>query len=207
MSNIRNYKFELEAVKDHYTDAGGFRLIDLIGYNTNIPKRDDGFLEKHAIFRCSVEEMMEAKETDKAIGITIGGDCLVWIPKSVIFDWTEGTKVHPCGFVVKEWFAKKNAQSGGPYYFLPKSLRCADYPDNEILRDCMETIGATPTEEGISRTMDADAETKKSVWEGILKSMRISDFDQYWTANAESIDQEVRKAANALWHIRSILLW
>ena len=64
MSNITGFKFELEAVKDFYRPdtINGERLFDLIGYDTNIPRKENGFLEKYAIFRCSVEEMMDAKD-------------------------------------------------------------------------------------------------------------------------------------------------
>ena len=64
MSNITGFEFELEAVKDFYRPdtINGERLFDLIGYDTNIPRKENGFLEKYAIFR------MPRKNTTKRSG-------------------------------------------------------------------------------------------------------------------------------------------
>ena len=208
MSNITGFKFELEAVKDFYRPdtINGERLFDLIGYDTNIPRRENGFLEKYAIFRCSVDEMMDAKETEKAIGVTIGGDCLMWLPKSVIFDWFPGNKRVPKGFAVKLWFAEKEAQSLGPFFFLPdRDLLALDDSDHAVLLTCLLEIGATADEASVTRLLESDSETRNGVWKGIWKKMHIGykSFDDYWMANAK--DSEMKKTANALWHIRSIL--
>ena len=210
MSNIRDFKFELEAVKDYYTpDKDGFKLYDLIGYDCNIPRRSDGFLEKYCIFRCTTEDMMEAKETEKAIGIDIAGDGgrLAWIPKSVIFDWFPGSRRVPQGFAVKLWFGEKEAQSGGPFFFLPdRDLLELDDGDHATLLSCLLEIGATADEANVTRLLESDTETRAEVWDGIWNKMRgtYKSFDAYWMANAKDI--EMKKTANALWHIRSILV-
>ena len=202
--------FELQAAKDFYTpDADGFKLYDLIGYNCSIPRRSDGFLEKYCIFRCSTEQLLEAKETEKAIGIDIAGDGgrLAWLPKSVIFDWFSGTKRVPQGFAIKLWFGEKEAQSGGPFFFLPdRDLLELDDGDHATLLTCMLEIGTTADAGSITRLLEADSETRAGVWEGIWKKMRgtYQSFDQYWMANAK--DSEMKKTANALWIIRGILI-
>ena len=204
--------FELEAFKDWYQpidDQHPRSLADLCAYECSIPRRSDGFLEKYAIFRCSVEQLLEAKETEKAIGIDIAGDGarLAWIPKLVIFDWFPGTKRVPCGLAVKEWFGEKEAQSGGPFFFIAyRDILDLDDGDHATLLACMLEIGTTADEANVTRLLDADSETRKGVWEGIWNKMRgtYKTFDDYWMANAR--DAQMKKTANALWHIRSILL-
>ena len=210
MSNIRDFKFELQAAKDFYTrDSSGIRLFDLVGYDCNIPRRDDGFVEKYCIFRCTTDQMLEAKETEKAIGIDIADNNsrLAWIPKSVIFDWFPGSKRVPQGFAVQLWFGEKEAQSGGPFYFLPdRDLLNLDNGDHATLLSCMLEIGATADEANITSLLTADAETRAEVWKGIWKKMQrgYKSWEDYWMANAKDI--KMKKTANALWHIRSILV-
>ena len=210
MSDIRDFEFDFEAVKVYYTpDADGFKLYDIVGYDCNIPRRADGFLEKYCIFRCTTEEMLAAKETDKAIGLDIAGHSsrLAWIPKSVIFDWFPGSKRVPQGFAVKLWYGKKEAQSGGPFFFLPElDILQLDSGDHATLLGCMLEIGLTADESNTTRIIESDAETRAKVWEGIWNNMRgtYKSFDAYWQANAQDIT--MKKTANALWGIRSILL-
>lgn len=200
--------FELQAAKDFYTpDRDGFRLYDLIGYDCSIPRRADGFLEKYCIFRCSTEQLLEATETEKAIGIKLTDyGKPAWLPKSVIFDWFDGNKRTPQGFAVKLWFGEKEARSGGPFFFLPdRDLLELDDGDHATLLTCLLEIGATADEASVTRLLESDTETRAGVWEGIWEKMRgtYKSFDEYWMANAK--DNEMKKTANALWHIRSIL--
>ena len=127
--------------------------------------------------------------------------------KSVIFDWFPGTKRVPCGLAVKEWFAEKEAQSGGPFFFIAYcDILDLDDGDHATLLGCLLEIGTTADEAKVTRIIDADSETRKGLWEGIWDNMRgtYKSFDDYWMANAR--DVQMKKTANALWHIRSILL-
>ena len=201
--------FELQSAKDFYTpDDDGLRLYDLIGYDCSIPRRDDGFLEKYCIFRCSTEQLLEATETEKAVGIKLTEyGKPAWLPKSVIFDWFPGNKRVPQGFAVKLWFGENEAQSGGPFYFLPdRELLELDAGDHATLLTCLLEIGATADEVNVTQLLESDAETRAEVWDGIWKKMQIGykSFDDYWMKNAKN--REMKKTVNALWHIRSILL-
>ena len=204
--------FELAAFKDWHqpmSEEHPKSLADLCAYDCNIPRKDDGFLEKFAIFRCSVEQMLEAKETEKAIGIDIAGHGsgrLAWIPKSVIFDWFPGTRMTPCGLAVKLWYAEKEAQSGGPFFIIPESDQLEfDGDDHAVLLKFMLQIGAIADEEKVTQLLDADKETQTKVWEGIWKEMQIGykSFEDYWMRNRDDI--KMKKTAIALWHIRAIL--
>lgn len=61
------------------------------------------------IFRVKKEDIK--KETEKAVGVDLGTDKLVWIPKSVIKGWC----FKPEGYIVEEWYAQKYARTGGPF--------------------------------------------------------------------------------------------
>ena len=203
--------FELEAFKDWYqpiSEEHPKSLADLCAYDCSIPRRDDGFLERFAIFRCSVEQLLEAKETEKAIGIDIAGDGgrLAWIPKSVIFDWFPKRRMTPCGLAVKFWYAEKEAQSGGPFFFLPeKDVLEFDDGDHAVLLKFMLQIGLTADEKNVTQLLEADKDSQTKVWEGIWKSMQIgyASFEDYWMQNRD--DVKMKKTAIALWHIRAIL--
>ena len=203
--------FELEAFKDWHqpiSEEHPKSLADLCAYDCNIPRRDDGFLERFAIFRCSVEQLLEAKETEKAIGIDIAGDGvrLAWIPKSVIFDWFPKKRMTPCGLAVKLWYAEKEAQSGGPFFFMPEKHQLEfDDGDHAVLLKFMLQIGLTADEKKVSELLKADKATLTKVWEGIWKEMQVGydSFEDYWMDNKD--DLRIGKTAIALWHIRSIL--
>lgn len=49
-----------------------------------------------------------SKETEKAYGIDVGMRSLLWVPKSVVQDANDER-----GLVVAEWWAKRNAATGG----------------------------------------------------------------------------------------------
>ena len=207
MSDINGFQFELQAVKDFYSPDADLTLSDLIRYDCNIPRRDDGLCEKWSVFRCSTEQLLEAIETEKAIGIKlVEHGQPAWIPKSVIFDWFPGNKSVPQGFAVKLWYAEKEAQSGGPFFFLPdRDLLALDPGDEATLLSCLLEIGTTTDARKVRQILDADPDTRASVWDGIWNHMRgtYASFDDYWMANATDI--EMKRTANALWHIRSIL--
>ena len=203
--------FELKAVQEAYketSDEHPKSLYDLIGYDSHIPKKN-GFTVPFAIFRCSVDQMLAAKETEKAIGIDIADNPqrLAWIPKSVILEWHPGNKIIPRGFVVSKWFAENNAQSGGPYYFMPdlELINTGD-SDAELLLSCLLEIGTTADREKVNAILDASDEARENVWQGIFRNIQIGykDWDHYWSANA--VDSEMKQTANALYHIRRILL-
>ena len=68
------------------------------------------------LFRTSSDRIL--KETDKAYLISLDGSqhITTWIPKSVIIGiLKQQSAARPGGFVVENWFGKKNAQSGGPF--------------------------------------------------------------------------------------------
>ena len=72
--------------------------------------------DRNWLFRTSSDRIL--KETDKAYLVSLDGSphITTWIPKSVIIGIVKHrSAAHPGGFLVEDWFGKKNAQSGGPY--------------------------------------------------------------------------------------------
>ena len=65
------------------------------------------------LFRCEGEAIV--KTTEKAVCVDLGGEATAWIPKSVIWEFWPGQKNSPSGLIIKDWFARKDAQSGSPY--------------------------------------------------------------------------------------------
>ena len=101
----------------YYKDRRGEALIDIVAYNCDNDLPDP---EEYAIYRCDVDTLLKATETEKAVRIPLEYNKAFFIPKKAIIDWWQGDKKIPRGFAVKFHWAKHNAQSGGPFWFPPK---------------------------------------------------------------------------------------
>ena len=72
--------------------------------------------DRNWLFRTGSDRIL--KETEKAYLVSLDGSphITTWIPKSVIIGVVKHrSATHPGGFLVEDWFGRKNAQSGGPF--------------------------------------------------------------------------------------------
>ena len=99
----------------HTADSGGFKLDDIV-CNDDSEILTDGTW----IYRCKIEDIIEGKITEKAIGIVFERYAeitdLVFFPKSVVCGWKRpGRSGFPGGLIISKWFAEKEATTGGAY--------------------------------------------------------------------------------------------
>ena len=72
--------------------------------------------DRNWLFRTFSDRIL--KETEKAYLVSLDGSrhITTWIPKSVVIGLVKHrSATHPGGFLVEDWFGRKNAQSGGSY--------------------------------------------------------------------------------------------
>ena len=99
----------------HTPDSRGEKLADMICFDNSEIITDGTW-----IYRCSIEDIIEGKVTEKALGIVIERyaefNNLVFFPKSVVCGWkSPGRSGFPGGLIISHWFAKTEARTGGAY--------------------------------------------------------------------------------------------
>lgn len=72
--------------------------------------------DRNWLFRTSTDRVL--RESPNAYFVSLDGTPYMgtWIPKSAIIGVVKHrSATHPGGFLLEDWFGRKNAQSGGPY--------------------------------------------------------------------------------------------
>lgn len=194
--------FNLEKIQSHYQVGEG--PTEIVSYPSENLEGD------FAIFRCTVDQMMSVKETEKAIGIDIRGDRILhWLPKSVILDWVHGKDTLPTGFAVKRWFADKEAYTLGPFWFRPFDPNNPDHAhDAKTLLQDLKTAGAKADEATVERILSLERSGRRKIWKQLWDHIRgtYRNFDDYYVDNtARAHSTEHKETAKALARIRIVL--
>ena len=111
---METYKdFDIQLVFDWFekiegNDGKPVAIADAVAYAT--PE----LRARQWVFRCKGSDLI--RQTEKAVCVDLGGEATAWIPKSVILEFIDGDgPSYPSGLIIKDWFAEKEARSGGPY--------------------------------------------------------------------------------------------